>query len=128
MTKEASFEEIFKIEIEGWCYGIANYPGEIFPGLIHRVIKELGRSFRAALENNIAFDILDISMKLSKAAKYLIDEREICFSILAQFPHPSTFEDEAQFAMSRVIDQVEQAYGGALQRLEQKWALEKQAA
>ena len=128
MSKEATYEEIFKIELEGWCYGIANYPGEIFPGLVHRVIKELSSSFRRALEHHIAFDILDISMKLSKASKYLIDEREICFSILAQFPHPSNFDEEAQFSMSRVIDQVEQAYGGALERLEQKWAFEKEAA
>ena len=125
MNKEASFEEVFKIELDGWCYGLANYPGEVFPGLVHRVVKELSRSFNAALQNQIAFDILDISMKLSKAAKYLVDEREICFSILAQLPHPSEFDEDGQFALGRVIDQVEQAYGGALEKLEVKWKLEK---
>lgn len=127
MKQEASFEEVFKIELDGWCYGLANYPGEVFPGLVHRVVKELSRSFKAALEHHIAFDILDISMKLSKAAKYLIDEREICFSILAQIPPPSEFDEEAQFALGRVIEQVEQAYGGALERLEKKWKLEKKS-
>lgn len=125
--EEPTFEQIFKIEIEGWCYGLANYPGEVFPGLLHRIIRELAPTFIKALENEIAFDILDISMKLSKAAKYLIDEREICFSILAFIPTPEQFSEGAQFAMSRVIDQVEQAYGGALEKLEQKWKLEREA-
>ena len=123
-----SYEEIFKVELDGWCYGITNYPGEIFPGLVHRVVKELGPTFVAALEHNVIFDILDISMKLSKAAKYLVDEREICFSILAQFPHPTTLKEDGQFALAQVIDQVEQAYGGALDRLNKKWNIEKKHA
>ena len=53
-----SYDEIFGVEIDGWCYGVTNYPGEIFPGLVHRVIKELSPSFSAAIEHNVVFDIL----------------------------------------------------------------------
>lgn len=128
MSDTESFEEIFAVEIDGWCYGIANYPGEIFPGLIHRVVKELANSFKAAVEHNVVFDILDVSLKLSRAAKYLVDEREICFGILAQLPNPSTLDEDGQFTLAQIIDQAEQAHGGALERLEKKWKLDKKRA
>lgn len=119
------YDEVFQVEVEGWCYGITNYPGEVFPGLVHRIIKELAPSFRAAVEHHVVFDLLDISLKFSRAAKYLVDEREICFSILGQMPHPSSLDPDAQYVMAQIIDQAEQAYGGALERLEKLWAIEK---
>ncbi|MBX7144661.1 MAG: hypothetical protein K1X79_09445 [Oligoflexia bacterium] len=128
MAVKDQYDEIFKVEIEGWCYGLSNYPGEIFPGLIHRVIKELSPSFREALEHGVAFNILEISQKFSKAAKYLVHEKEIAFSILSQFPHPASLTEDAQFVMAQIIDQVEQTYGGALERLHKKWGWEKRQA
>lgn len=122
------YDEVFNVEIDGWCYGIANYPGEVFAGLVHRIIKELGATFRTAIEQNVVFDILDVSLRFSRAAKYLVDEREICFSILAHLPHPSTLNEDGQFTLAQIIDQAEQAYGGALERLEKKWHVEKRKA
>lgn len=119
------FDEIFAIEIEGWCYGIQNYPGEIFSGLIHAMVKELRPSLQAAIEHNVLFDILAISKKFSRAAKYLVHEKEIAFSILAQLPNPSDLDEDRQFIMAQIIDQVEQAYGGALDRLQRKWSYER---
>ncbi len=119
------FDEIFAIEIEGWCYGIQNYPGEIFSGLIHAMVKELRPSLQAAIEHNVLFDILAISKKFSRAAKYLVHEKEIAFSILAQLPNPSELDEDRQFIMAQIIDQVEQAYGGALDRLQRKWSYER---
>lgn len=118
------FDEIFEIEMEGWCYGVEHYPGEIFPGLIHAVVKELAPCFVAAFVHNYVFDILRLAEKLSKAAKYLVHEKEITFSILCQFPSPNTMDEDAQFIMAQVIDQVEQRYGGALSRLMRKWDYE----
>lgn len=122
------YDEVFNVEVDGWCYGIQNYPGEVFPALVHSVVKELAPSFRTAIESNFVFDVLDISTRLSRAAKYLVDEREIAFSILSQLPCPHVLSEEAQFILAQVIDQVEQAYGGALDRLERKWNLEKRRA
>lgn len=119
------YNRIFDIEMDGWCYGIEKYPGEIFPGLVHGVIRELGPSFVAGLEHNYVFDILELATKFSKAAKYLIHEKELAFSILAQFPPPSMLSEDGQFAMAQVIDQVEQKYGGALERLQRKWIYDK---
>jgi hypothetical protein len=122
------YDEVFNVEVEGWCYGITTYPGEVFPALVHSVVKELGPSFRTAIDCNVVFDVLDISTKLSRAAKYLVDEREIAFSILSQLPSPHLLGEEAQFVLAQIIDQIEQAYGGALTRLERKWTLEKRRA
>lgn len=122
------YDEVFNVEVDGWCYGVANYPGEVFPGLVHRVVQELAPTFRSAIEHNHVFDILDVSLRFSRAAKYLVDEREICFSILAQLPHPSTLTEDGQFVLAQIIDQAEQAYGGALERLEKKWLVERKKA
>jgi hypothetical protein len=118
------YDEVFEIEIDGWCYGITNFPGEVSSGLVHRVIRELTDVFRAAIEHNYVFNILNIADRISKAAKYLIDEREITFSILAQLPNPVTINEDQQFVLAQIIDQAEQAYGGAIERLEKKWAWE----
>lgn len=122
------YDEVFDIEIEGWCYGIANFPGEILPGLIHRVIKELQPSFRAAIEHNVVFDILDISKRFSKAAKFLIHEKEVAFSIMLQLPNPLTMDEDRQFIVAQIVDKVEQAYGGALERIQKRWVADKRAA
>jgi hypothetical protein len=119
------YDEVFNVEVDGWCYGIANYPGEVFPALVHSVVKEMAPSFTAAIESNVIFDVLDVATRLSRAAKYLIDDREITFSILSQLPGPSSLSEDGQFVLAQIIDQVEQAYGGALERLERKWNLER---
>lgn len=118
------FDEVFEIEIEGWCYGITNFPGEVSSGLVHRVIRELTDVFFAAITHNYAFNILSVAERLSRAAKFLVDEREITFSILAQLPNPIVISEEQQFILAQIVDQAEQAYGGAVERLERKWAWE----
>ena len=111
--------------MDGWCYGIQNYPGEIFPGLVHAVVKELAPGFKLAIKHNYVFDVLDLSARLSKAAKYLVHEQEIAFSIMAHLPSPSEFDEDGQFVLAQLIDQVEQAYGGVVERMERKWTLER---
>lgn len=118
------YDELFDIEIDGWCYGVTHFPGEVSPGLVHRVVKELTDVFRGAIVHNYVFNMLDVAERISKSAKYLIDEKEIAFSILAQLPNPLTLDEEGQFVLAQVVDQAEQAYGGAIERLERKWAWE----
>ena len=120
------YDEIFAIEVDGWCYGIQNYPGEVFPGLVHAVVRELRPGFKKAIEHNVAFDVLKVSKGISRAAKYLVHEKEIAFSILAQLPTPLELDEDGQYVMAMIIDQVEQTYGGALERLQRKWAFDKE--
>lgn len=118
------YDEVFQVEMEGWAYGISNYPGEIFPELVFRVMRELESSFLAAIEHYHAFNIIEVATMFSRAAKYLVHEKDITFCILSLFPPPSKFDEDGQFTMAQIIDQVEQAYGGAIERLEKKWRWE----
>ena len=130
---KGAFDEIFSTELEGWCYGLANFPGEIFPAIVHRAVTELSTLFQNAVRNNFVFDLGESARKLSKAAKYLVPEKEIAFSILAHLPHPRECDEDGQYVIAMIIDQAETKYGGALERLERKWSKEtrhrnKQAA
>lgn len=128
LTVKDRYDEVFEVEMEAWCYGLTNFPGEIFPGLIHRVIKELGPTFKEAIECHYVFDVIKTSQRFSKAAKYLISDKEVAFSILSQLPNPTQLDEDGQFVMAQVIDQVERSYGGALDRLQKKWGWEKRQA
>ena len=116
------FGEVFDIEMDGWCDGIEKYPGEVFPGLIHAIIRELAESFRLAIEHGYVFDVLALAQKMSKAAKYLVHEKEIAFSIIANFPHPLSLSEEGQFVVCQMVEQVDNAYGGAIERFNHKWS------
>ena len=121
------YDEVFQIEMEGWAYGISNYPGEIFPELVFRVMRELEGSFVAAVEHHFAFNIIETATMFSRAAKYLVHEKDITFCILSLLPPPNQFDEEGQFVLAQIVDQVEQAYGGALERLEKKWRWEQKS-
>ena len=124
----ASYGQIFELEMDGWCHGIESYPGEIFPALVHAVIKDLAPAFVSAMEHGYVFSVLTLADKFSKASKYTVHEKEITFSILAQLPHPNTLNEEGKYVLAQIIDEVEQVHGGALDRLQKKWSTPKRAA
>ena len=124
-TVKNRYDEVFQIEMEGWAYGLSNYPGEIFPELVFRLVRELESSFTAAIQNGYAFNVIDLSQLFSKSAKYLVHEKDITFCILSVLPLPSSLDLDAQYIMAQVIDQVETTYGGALERMEKKWKWEQ---
>ena len=77
-----SYDEIFETEMNGWCYGIENYPGAIYPALLHRVIRELSVSLKTAIDHNVVFDIPSLAYNVSRAAKFLVPEK-----VQLAFPH-----------------------------------------
>lgn len=122
------YDEVFEIEIDGWCFGLNNYPGEISAPVIHRIIRELATSFQAAIEHNVVFNIIQIAGKFSEAARFLIHEQEIAMAIVAQLPNPATLLEEQQCVLGLVIDQVEQAYPGSLESFYKRWQIGVKAA
>jgi len=118
------YDEVFEVEIDGWCYGLTHFPGEIHSALVHRVVKELAPAFKEAVEHNYVFNVLDLSTRLSRASKYLVGEREIAFAIIYQLPNPLQFNEDGQFVIAQLVDQVEQAYGDALMKMNKKWQWE----
>jgi hypothetical protein len=115
------YDEVFEVELDGWCYGLTNFPGEIHEALVHRVIRELASGLREAVENHYIFNILDISTRISRAGKYLVPEKEVAFAILFNLPNPSDFDEDGQVVLAQIVNQVELAYGGALEKISAKW-------
>jgi hypothetical protein len=122
------YDEVFEIEIDGWCFGLTNYPGEISAPVVHRIIRELATSFQSAIDHNVVFNIIQIAGKFSEAARFLIHEQEIAMAIVAQLPNPATLLEEQQCVLGLVIDQVEQAYPGALESFYKRWQIGVKAA
>jgi hypothetical protein len=127
-SKSWTYEEVFQVEIDGWCYGIENYPGEFYPNLVHIIIREMKPMLKGVLEKGVVFNIIQIAEKLAKASKYRVHEKELAFSILAQLPNPSELGEDGQFAMAQVLDKVEQVYEGVLERLERRWTAARHQA
>ena len=117
------YDEVFQIEMDGWCFGITNYPGEVSPQVVHRIVRELASSFQAAIEHNVVFDIPDLAAKFSMAARCLVHEHEISFAIIAQLPNPATLREDQQCVLGLVIDKVEQKYPGALETFYKRWQI-----
>jgi hypothetical protein len=115
------YQEIFNIEINGWCHGLSQYPGEISQTLVFSAVQALGASFRRAILEKSTIDIPDIANRLSKASKYLVSEQDIVLRILANFPHPSSVDAESQQIMGQIIDQVDRKFKGIKSLLELKW-------
>ena len=126
---EKSLQEIFWIVIDGWAYGIKQYPGEIYPELVYGVVKEIGNDIKLAIKYNVVVDVLLIAEKFNASAKYLVPEKELAFNILAQFPSPAELKTEDQlYTLAQSIDGVEKMFPGAIARLEKKWGLGHQQA
>lgn len=105
------YDEVFGIEMEGWCYGVANFPGEMFPGLIRRVIKELTLSFREAIEHFHAFDIVAVANAFAEAASNVISAKEIALSIMSCLPCDGAVDDNSRLIVRAMLEHVERVYG-----------------
>jgi hypothetical protein len=115
------YNEIFAVEIDCWCYGFLKFPGEISAPLVHRVLKELAPVLQAAIDHNYVFDAPETARLIGNATGYVVSEKEICFSLLAQLPLPQVLTEDAQFILAQVVDKAEQVYPGVHERMEQRW-------
>lgn len=125
-TTATEYKDLFVIEIEGWCHGIAKYSGEISSVLVFSVVKALAPAFRRAISELYVFDIIDVATKISKAAKYLVSEQDITFKILSNFPDPVTVTEDQQYIIAQILEKVEKKHGGAIGILEEKWRNERE--
>lgn len=119
------YAEVFPVEIDCWCYGISNFPGELYPKLIYRVVKEMAPTFRASIDNGYVFDIFETAKKLFTSSRGVIPEVHVVYAILANLPMPFELEEESQFVLAQIIDQAEQVYGGIVEQMEEVWRRER---
>ncbi|MCS6961053.1 MAG: hypothetical protein NZT61_00920 [Deltaproteobacteria bacterium] len=127
MKKNIPFKEILKIELEGWCYGISNYPGEIHAGLIHRIIQELQGTICRAMEEDVEIDFVKLGTKIAQASRYMVDEREVTFSLLCQLPNPNYLDGKEQQYVRRAIQKACETFPEIEQMMELKWKFDEEA-
>ncbi len=115
------YNEIFEVELEGWCFGLQHFAGQVHKAVVYRVIKELKTAIHEAVQHHFIFDIIDVSLKIAKAAKYKVEEQDIAFCILSVLPSPAGLGEIEQTVLLQIVDKVEQVYGGALEKMHKKW-------
>lgn len=126
VQKKIPYREILKIELEGWCYGIANYPGEMHSSLVHRIIEELRPTFYRALNERVEIDFLKLASKIAQASKYCVDERELVISMLSHLPNPDTLDEESAEYVQNAIDRVKKTFPDVEDILQLKWQLDEE--
>jgi hypothetical protein len=120
------YAAVFPVEVECWCYGLTNFPGQLYPKLVHRVIKEMAPIFRSAIESSFVFELIETAKKISDCSNQVVTERQAVFAILANLPQPYDLDEDSLMTLGQVVDQAEQAYGGVLEQMEELWKRENQ--
>jgi hypothetical protein len=124
-SEKTLYERVFPLELQSWYQAVTDFGGEVNEDFVYDVLELLYPSFKKALSLGMVFDVLEISLKLTKAAKYLVDERLIAFKILNSLPHPSKLSEDEQYALAQIIEIAEKQYKGTLAYMERKWQQEK---
>ena len=126
MAGEKKFSQVFEVEIEAWCYGLKNFPGEMSSTLVYAVLRELLPLFHSAVRYNYSFNLVKTAEDMARAAKYLVCAQEIAFAIMVLLPNPMDLNEDEQYTLAMIVDQAEQEWGGALERLDRKWRWERE--
>lgn len=117
-----SFSQIYNVELECWCYGISNTTEKVDHRVLHQVIKSFAPVIREAIENLYVIDVVDTAKRLVESGKCKPSEqKEIAFYILSILPTPCELTKEQNDVLIHIVNQVEDVYVGAFQRLEKKW-------
>lgn len=108
---------------------LSRFRGEIDARRVHAIVFEL---VRPVLERAIRLhqwaDLDGASLPMSKAAKYLVHEKEIAFTMAFQLPDPRTLDAEGLRAFGRTVNALEGKYGGVESRVARMWVLDVKTA
>ncbi len=90
---------------------LVEYPGEIAPEVVFHVVRENADLYRDAIELGLPLDLVDLGKRLCKAAKDLVNEKEISFYLLGQLPKPDSLAEPLRENRTRAIARVTEEYG-----------------
>ncbi|HMO02299.1 MAG TPA: hypothetical protein PKD37_06415 [Oligoflexia bacterium] len=115
------YDEVFEIEVAGWCYGLEHYPSGVTKELAYAVIKELAPSFRKAIESFFAFDLISVADRFAKSSQGAINVNEAALCILSLLPNPTTLEANCVGVLGEIIESAESVIPGVGEKLQSKW-------
>ncbi|MGI6680780.1 MAG: hypothetical protein ACOX3T_04775 [Bdellovibrionota bacterium] len=127
MTLGTYTQDIFDLEIQAWCYGLKNYPGEIYTDLVLAVIDEVTPCFIEALKSNLQFSVVDIANKFVEASHYVVDHYTITKLICQKLPNPNELTDNANdmdelYLIANILSEIEEHYVGFHAVMEDYWS------
>src|SRR5262249_41765309 len=112
-------------ELDCFLYGVEHYPGELSRSIIQSVVREMLITWQDAVASCCVLDVIGVARRFARAAKYEVSEEDVAFLILYLLPHPAQLTEPQQGTLATFIDQVETAYGGAVERMERRWQVLK---
>lgn len=123
-------QDIFDLEIQAWCYGLKNYPGEIYTDLVAAVLDEVAPCFKEALKSKLQISVIDIADKFVEASHYIVDHYTITKLICQKFPNPNDLADDMDelYLIANILDEIEGRYVGFHTVMENYWANNSQSA
>ena len=111
-----SYAEIFPIEIEGWCRGIENFPGELSPLTIKRIVFQLQPAFLMAFESGLQVDLVAIARQFSVAARGVVALREVLEWLVEALPGPNGLSVDSLYSIADALGQANSSLPGLLDR------------
>ena len=102
-------------QVESMCTALKSFRGEVDVELVRYIIGQYSHEIEHALVYAPEVDLPEISLRLSRAAKYRVHEKEIAFYILLSMPFMDSFPEVAQGRLSEIWDQAIEKYGRGLE-------------
>ena len=124
MTLGTYKQDIFDLDIQAWCYGLKNYPGQINTDLVAAVLNEVAPCFKEALKANLQFRVVDIAEQFVEASHYVVDHYTITKLICQSFPNPNDLSDDMDelYLIANILDEIEGQYVGFHTVMENYWS------
>lgn len=124
---QKQFIDNFHTVIDAYCYGIGDYDGEFSDELISIIIKDIRPAIQEAIENLYKFNLLGIAEQFCKATNFRVSPEGVVATLLDLLPNPKCLSEEEQFTIAQIIDPVDQAIPGTLERIQWDWSHQQAA-
>lgn len=117
-----AFISQFDLEVESWVHGLWKFPGEVFPGLVQNVLKEMLVLWHVAVERSCPFPIARISRRMAQALGQLVSEEEVILGLCALLPHPWYVAALPRITLALIVEQAAERSPGLALRMRESWA------
>ena len=115
-------ENIFRLDIDSWCYGLSRFSGNITPKLIHALIREMSGTFLYAIKNQYAFSVVSVAKCLHEASEGAANLKELALHIIACLPNPSILDEKQLTVFEEIIAQANRIYPDVVHKFESRLA------
>lgn len=117
--------EMITFNLERWCFAVRNYPGEIYPKLIYKVIKHMAQTLREAIELDLIVNLVALGQRLAADGKFVVSEHDVVVALTAALPSPASVDKAHHLTLAQTLGLVEQVIPENLKNIKEHWELER---